>query len=62
MWNQGWGEVCADCKHTLPEEQKYVTFAPAYPCKKIRWRFGDMIVPDMDERGETCTSYEREQS
>ena len=32
----GWGVICATCRHTLPDDEKYVAFPPATACKRLK--------------------------
>lgn len=36
----GWGFICATCRHTFPDAEKYVTFPPPLPCKRLQYDRG----------------------
>ncbi len=38
--NPGWGFICATCKHTFDDSEKYVNYPPEHPCKRIQYDRG----------------------
>lgn len=36
----GWGVLCSLCRHTWPDEDKYVSFPPESPCNKLKFDRG----------------------
>ena len=61
----GWGELCVDCKHTYPDKEKYVGFAPSFPCKKVRIRLGgefpalDNMLKRYVDGSEECPEFQK---
>ena len=42
--NPGWGWICATCKHTFPDDEKYIDppkgVPPELPCKRLQYDRG----------------------
>lgn len=38
--NPGWGFICAHCKHTFADDEKYIDFPPELPCNRLQYDRG----------------------
>lgn len=54
---KGWGFICALCRHTLPDDQKYVAMPPARPCRANIWKVNLRRYADSSE---SCACFERD--
>lgn len=36
----GWGFICALCRHTWPDQEKYIDFPPSLPCNRLKYDRG----------------------
>lgn len=58
--NPGWGYICTHCKHTYPDNKKYTTYPPSFPCHQMRYDTGHPVfsLKRYTNQTESCPHYQ----